>query len=49
MWSMGLRLIDGIQTVGSSFILDSIELHCATSDRGEAGESEIRALQSKDT
>jgi hypothetical protein len=49
MWTMGLKLIDGIQTVGNSFILDSVDLHPATSDRGEAGESEILALQSKDT
>jgi hypothetical protein len=49
MWLIGFGLINRIQTVGNSFILDLIDLHCTTSDRGKAGESEIRALQSKDT
>ena len=39
---VGLRIINGMQIVGNIFILDSIDLHCATSNRGEAGESEIR-------
>jgi hypothetical protein len=29
-----LRLIDELQAVGNSFNLDSIDLHCATTDRG---------------
>jgi hypothetical protein len=39
-------LIDGIQTVGNSFILDLIDLNCAISHRGEA---QNRVFQSNDT